>query len=162
MKLLFVNIFMFILCIPHYGQDKYFVSFLADDGVPGHAFISIGRESEKEKSSITDGTWGMYPKKNNSNVKEILIGEVPGKLKDDFLREVDLTYSCEIKFDDYNKMKGIILKWKSKNYELAKNDCLTFLIEIANVINYKIKVPKREGYKNLPSNYLKKLIELNN
>ncbi len=137
--------------------EKYFIVLLADEGIPGHAFINFGRESDLQRSSITDGTFGMYPKEGI----KIKIGEVPGELRDDFLRNSDHKLIVEVNKAEYDNCLGILNKWRSKNYELIKSDCLTFVIEIANAISSKIKVPTRIGFDNLPAEWLKKLIQTN-
>jgi len=143
------------------AQDKYFVSFCADGGVPGHAFISIGRESPSSSSSISDGTWGLYPVNSFDAVKSIIIGEVPGQLRDDFLRNRDYTYTIEVTESEYNRVKSTISRWKSKNYELKESDCLSFVMEVANIFSGKINIPSRSGLENFPAKYLKKLIDAN-
>lgn len=141
------------------AQERYFVSFLAQEGVPGHAFISIGRESPKENSSISDGTWGMYPAQ--ADIKDLIIGEVPGNLRDDYLRQKDHSFVSEVDKKEYKEIKKIISDWRNRGYQMKKSDCLTFVIEVANAISDKIKIPKRQGYQNLPARYLEKLIEIN-
>lgn len=143
------------------GQDKYFVTFCADDGIPGHAFISIGRESPGSLSSISDGTWGLYPVNSSEGIASPVIGEVPGILKDDFLRNRDYTFVLEVNKSEYDKVKETINKWSSKNYKLVLNDCLSFLIEVVNLFPNKIKAPFRSGFENFPARYLKKLIDSN-
>lgn len=143
------------------AQDKYFVAFCADGGVPGHAFISIGRESAISQSSVHDGTWGLYPATSSGAAKSIVIGEVPGGLRDDFLRNKDYTYVIEVSKAEYDMVKSTISKWKNKNYELAETDCLSFVIEVATIFSARITIPPRTGFDNFPARYLKKLIEVN-
>jgi len=138
--------------------SKYFVVLLADLGIPGHAFISLGREDEELQSSITDGTWGMYPKDSVSGLESFFIGEVLGVIKDDYLRNKDYSLIIEVSEDEYNDAKAVLEKWRSKNYELLKSDCLSFVIEMANAISDKITIIPRTGFDNLPAEYLKELI----
>jgi hypothetical protein len=140
---------------------KYFIVLLADSGVPGHAFVSFGIEDDILQSSITEGTWGMYPKSNTSGVASFLIGEVPGQIKDDYLRNKDYSLIIEVSGSEYNTCKAILTKWRNKNYQLVKSDCLSFVIEIANVIKNKITLIPRAGFDNLPAEYLKSLILAN-
>lgn len=138
--------------------SKFFVVLLADEGVPGHAFISLGREDDELQSSITDGTWGMYPQDNVSGLESVIIGEVSGVIKDDYLRNKDYSLVIEVSKDEYENAKTVLKKWRSKSYELLKSDCLSFVIEIANVLKDKITVIPRTDFDNLPAEYLKKMI----
>lgn len=160
-KKFILSITLIVLQALAFAQDKYFVAFCADGGVPGHAFISIGRESSSSSSSINDGVWGLYPSSSSQGAKSFVIGAVPGYLKDDFLRNVDYVLSVEVGKDDYDRVKSTINKWKNKNYELLENDCLSFVIEVANILSGKITIPQRQGFENFPAKYLKNLIDSN-
>lgn len=138
--------------------SKFFVVLLADKGIPGHAFVSLGRESDELESSVTDGTWGMYPQNSVSGIESVIIGEVPGVIKDDYFRNKDYSLVVEVSKGKYEVAKTVLEKWRSKDYELLKSDCLSFVIEIANVLKDEITVIPRTGFDNLPAEYLKKLI----
>ena len=161
MKKLFFLLPLLTLQLLSVAQDKYFVTFCADGGVPGHAFVSIGRESPTSMSSISDGTWGLYPANSAEGIGSPVIGEVPGGLRDDFLRNRDYTYTIEVSNTEYDKVKETVNKWRNKNYQLGQNDCLSFLIEVVNIFSGKIKAPSRSGLDNFPARYLKKLIDMN-
>lgn len=141
--------------------EKYFIALLADDGVPGHAFVNFGRESDAQMSSITDGTFGMYPITKILGGLSVVIGEVPGIIKDDFLTNKDHRLVVEVSALEYQKCLSILQKWRSKNYQLLKSDCLSFVVEIADAIAAKISVPSRIGFDNFPAEWLKKLIQNN-
>lgn len=142
-------------------SNKYFITLLADDGFPGHAFVNFGKEDDDLMMSISDGTFGMYPKESINGVISLLIGEVPGEIRDDYLRNKDYRLIIEVEAEDYNNCWEILEKWRSKNYQLLKSDCLSFVVEIAEKLSTYINVIDRDGFDNLPAEYLKKTIKEN-
>lgn len=144
------------------AQNKMYVAFCAKEGIPGHAFVSLGREDEESKMTIHDGTWGLYPKNKLDGGKSFIIGEVPGEIRDDLLTGSDYTYVIEASQKDYDEVLKIVKKWREgSNYELLEKDCVSFLIEVAKIFKRKMAIPPREGFDNLPNEYVKKIKFLN-
>ncbi len=89
--------------------EKYFITMLADVASfssPGHAFVNFGKESDAQMSSITDGTFGMYP----DHWSKGIIGEVPGQIKDDFLRNSTYKKIVEVSEVEYDQCLAILKK----------------------------------------------------
>lgn len=162
MKKVSFLILLLFLMTTYYGiaQVKYFVVFCAKGGVPGHAFVSFGKEDNNKQASITDGSWGLYPKSSYEGASSPVIGEVPGNIANDFLTKIDLRLIKEVDFNTYNKALSLKKDWSSKNYKLLESDCLSFLIAVANTVS-GLKLPERSGLANLPVQYLQKLLEMN-
>jgi hypothetical protein len=162
MKKIFVLFFAIIWAEGLFAQNKSFVAFCAKDGFPGHAFVSLGHEDEKQQMTIHDGTWGLYPKTSVEGGKSFVIGEVPGEIRDDLFTNSNHTYVIEVSEIEFNKTLKTINKWrKGTGYELLEKDCVTFIIEIANIYRDKIVIPKRKGLDNLPAEFIKKIKILN-
>ncbi|WP_299683635.1 hypothetical protein [uncultured Dokdonia sp.] len=75
-----------------FSQDKKYIAFCAKDEGVGHAFVSLGKEDPEKQMTVHDGTWGMYPTNSTEGGKSIIIGEVPGGIRDDFLTKKDYTF----------------------------------------------------------------------
>lgn len=153
--------FIFI-CDTTFSQNKKFVAFCADSNGIGHAFISLGYEDSEKLMTVNDGAWGLYPKESLNGVKSLVIGQVPGKIVDDYLRDTDLILVITVNDEEYEKVISKLNLWSTKNYELLKSDCLSFLIDVANIFSYKLNIPRRTGLENHPAKFLEKLIENNN
>lgn len=145
-----------------WSQEKYFIAFLAtEEGPVGHAFVAFGRESEAQQMSISAGAWGLYPASSTSGAKSLVLGTVPGKLVDDFKRNSDVSLVLQVSKEEYELAMSIKELYAASNsYELLKNDCLKFLIDIASCCS-SLNLPERSGFENLPMAYLKKLKQLN-
>lgn len=139
-------------------MENYFVVICGDKGFPGHAFISFGRESDTAGMSISDGAFGMYPKNSASGIKSAVIGEVPGGLRDDYLRNKDHSLVIKVTQSEYESCLIIRDSWRTKKYELLKNDCLSFVIEIANELTSYLEMPQRSGFDNLPAEFVSAII----
>ena len=145
------------------GQSNRYIAFCAKEGIPGHAFVVFGREDSIQQMTVFDGSWGFYPKSSKKGGKSFIIGEVPGEIRDDFLTNNDVTFILVVSETEYNQALKIKEKWaKNASYSLAKNDCVTFLTEVANVVKDRITIPERAGFANFPAKFLAQLVEENN
>lgn len=162
------------------GQNsplKYFVAFCSEEvsksAAGGHAFITLGKG--KPFTCNIDGrdgeAYGLYaadfnekdckPSKFNA-LASYFVGELPGCLFNDIRTSVDNYLILRCTFEEYLLVQTEIEKWKRKNYELKKQDCLTFVIEVAKLFNYRLTVPPRSGvFANFPNQYILKLKALN-
>lgn len=139
-----------------------FVTLCAKDGIPGHAFVALGRTDENRKESVNEGTWGLYPKNQLQGGKSLVLGEVPGEIRDDLFTQSDHKVVIEASNDEFERVQSIIERWKNgTSYELLSKDCVTFLTEVANVFKHKIIIPQRMGIDNLPIEFVKKIELLN-
>lgn len=161
MKKILIFLTALMTSVMLFSQNNRYIAFCAKEDGVGHAFISLGREDSEKLMTIYDGTWGLYPKEDKDSGKSFFIGEVPGEIRDDLLTKNDYTYIIIVSEDEYNQALQKVVEWQNKDYELLKNDCLSFLIDVANIVKEKIEIPERRGYKNLPAEYLKALINQN-
>lgn len=159
-KIKLLILFFCITTISGFSQVKYYIVFCAKDGIPGHAFVSFGKEDYNQQISITDGSWGLYPNSRLSGAASYIIGEVPGGIANDFLTKIDFRFIKEVDGSTYTSALAIKNDWLNKNDELLKSDCVSFVIEVANKIP-GLKLPQRSGLENLPVLYLQCLIEIN-
>ncbi len=140
------------------AQNKYYLVFLAtSEGNVGHAFVSFGYEDMDQQMSVTDGSWGLYPKKDG-DMKSV-IGQVPGEIKDDFLNNAEVKLIKSVTKQQYEAALEVLKAWKNKDYELLKSDCVSFVIEVANTIG--LNIPERSGLDNFPWRYVEKLKDQN-
>lgn len=154
-------------------SKKYFVAFCSKESssssTAGHAFVAIGY-GDPFTCSVDGKTeaWGLYAadagKKNTSCKpssiqagKSIFVGKVPGCLFSDVRTNMDNVFVIPCTFDEYLQAYGVIHQWRQKKYELKEQDCLTFLIAVANVFKNRIKIPSRSGLNNLPNKYVQRL-----
>ncbi|TXF82341.1 hypothetical protein FUA23_21820 [Neolewinella aurantiaca] len=144
-----------------YCQNRYFVAFCASNQNLGHAFISLGYESPERMMTVHDGTWGMYPKTKIEGVISVFFGSVPGEIRNDFLTNRNQSFHLVVSENEYKKSLEVLNKWKNKDYQLLKSDCLSFIIEVATIFEHQIEIPIRDNFLNLPSYYLSELIRIN-
>ena len=128
----------------------------------GHAFIGIGKGTPMtcDINGNTTEVWGFYPKVRIMGGKSIWFGHVDSEIKSDVMTKIDRQAFIKIDFADYIKVQLRIEEWKKKQYELTRNDCISFLIDICNTIPNRLIVPKRETT-DTPDSYVRKLINLN-
>lgn len=160
-----------------HSKSEYFIAFCSEEisksAAGGHAFITIGK-GEPFTCNIDGGdgeAFGLYaadfehtdcvPSKFNA-LASYFVGELPGCLFNDIRTSFDNYLVLRCTFEEYLLVQTEIEKWKRKNYELKKQDCLTFVIEVAKFFNYRLTVPTRSGiFDNFPNQYILKLKSLN-
>lgn len=160
-KALFLQLIILILNHLASGQSNSYISFCAENGIIGHAFISLSQENPEKRMTEFHGAWGLYPKGEIQGGKSLFIGEVPGEIRSDLLTKQDKVLTRIVTKEQFSKAKIILGEWRKKNYELLKQDCLSFIIEIANILSNEINIPERVNFENHPSLYIERLIELN-
>jgi hypothetical protein len=123
----------------------------------GHAFVSWGVEDSTNKLSSAEA-WGLYP---INSLSTLTLGIVPGIIEDDGLNTEGYNRLI-VKVDKaiydiaYQRMK----QWNDEgNYQLLTHDCLSFMIEIAQIA--QLNIPNRTGFDNIPWDYLITLINAN-
>ncbi|MCR9100283.1 MAG: VWA domain-containing protein [bacterium] len=144
------------------SQDKRFITFYATtEGKVGHAFVSFVREDPAlMQTTMKDGTWGLYPANKIAGGASFFIGEVPGAIRDDLETRPDVGKTIEVSKKEYQEALSIRDKWKNISYELTEKDCISFVEEVAKVLDHKLNIPYRELFDS-PSEYIIKLKELN-
>ena len=155
------------------AQGKYYIIFCAENGFPGHAFLSFGKEDNIKQASTIE-SWGFAPANNFARIELIasvivsgtILGNVslPGAITNNSKIKADYTLSKEVDFNTYNKAIAVKNKWSNNEYKLTESDCVSFLIEVADEVAKTVSgfiVPPRSGLENWPAKYLQKLIELN-
>jgi len=160
-------ILMLCRCSESYSQIKkdYFIGFFAEkiniDGPVGHAFIGIGKGTPM--TCNIDGSetemYGFYPKAKLDGAKSYWFGPVEGKVKKDVRTRIDQYIFLKIDFADYLKVQLKMEDWKKKQYELGRQDCISFFIDVASLFD-EIKLPDRTQYI-LPDKYVSTFIFLN-
>ncbi len=148
-------------------QDYYFGVFAekwdaSASAFVGHAFIGIGKGTPLTCDINGNETeiWGFYPQKKIDGAKSYWFGPVDGKIASDIFTKIDRQFFIRIDFGDYLKIQLKVEEWKKKQYQLTRNDCVSFLIDVCNTLPKRIVVPKRETT-DLPDDYVKKIINQN-
>lgn len=176
-NLVSIVLFCFFVQAAQSQSNNYFVAFCSKEAssssLAGHAFVAVGN-GDPFTCSVDGETesWGLYATdagKDNAGCKpssiqagkSIFVGKVPGCLYSDVRTDMDNVYVLRCSFDEYLKVAGIIGEWKKKTYQLKEQDCLSFLIAVANIFKNKITVPSRTGFDNFPNKYVQKLKDAN-
>lgn len=170
--ILFCNIFHSSLI----SQNQYFTVFCSKDASLnpislGHAFVMTGKGTPFTCSFQNgDGeAFGLYAGRNLngsckpdgfSAVKSFIVGELPGCIFNDINKSVSNYFIITCDFNQYLKVHSEIQNWKNKNYELSKQDCISFLEAIAKVFP-NIRIPNRSGIENFPNKFILTMKTLN-
>ncbi len=173
-KLLFILFFLFPLFV--FGQKKdYFVVFCgkeASQNSLGHAFIMIGK-GDPFTCNIDGGdgeAFGLYAQGISSSsckpdglnaAKSYFIGKLPGCLFNDINTKVSNYLVIRCTFEEYLTVQMEVENWKNKNYELKKQDCVSFVIAVAKLFDSQLVIPSRSGFDNFPNKFILKLKNLN-
>jgi len=113
------------------------IVFCARDGVPGHAFVVLGEESEERRQSTIEA-FGFYPRKGLG-----VFGPVPGHLADEVLEKRSLASGdclviVHVERDIFQKVDEIRSRWsETKEYRLVQSDCVSFVDEVARATGLK-------------------------
>jgi hypothetical protein len=151
--------------VPSLPQE-YFIGVFAENiavaSPVGHAFIGIGKGTPLVCS--TDGSeteaWGFYPKVRVEGAKSYWFGPMDAVVRNDIYTKMDHQFFKKITFDEYIKIKLKIEEWKKKKYELTRNDCISFTMDVCKTLDGTIIVPVRETT-DTPDKYVLKLINVN-
>jgi len=148
-----------------HAQTDYFVGFFGEglsiNAPVGHAFIGIGKGIPLTcdiNGSETEMV-GFYPKVRIEGGKSIWFGPVDGQIKSDVRTDIKNYVFKKINFADYIKVKLKIEEWKQKKYEMTRNDCISFFIDVAKIFP-DTKLPDRTQFA-LPEKYVAQFIEIN-
>lgn len=125
-----------------------------DKGWPGHAFVVIGGESEERRACYED-LYGLYPKSLMSGMLSYAIGEVKGEIKaskeDRETRLIRHRLFIELTVQQRDVLKRLISsKGRDTNYQLASNDCVTFVEHLLTELNKQIPIPEQYRNKLVP------------
>lgn len=128
-----------------------------DDRTPGHAFMCI---AVPLKSGVKEDCYGFYSKSGGKGV----IGG-PGIVRDEIgdgrptrFSEVAVSVKKKISPDQRKALLALAEKWNSMRYELALNNCIDFVQQVAAATG--MKLPDRKRYV-LPKTYVQALAALN-
>lgn len=124
---------------------------------PGHAFIILGKEDEKKKSTVFEAR-GFYPKSKVKGVFSFAF-ETLGIIKEEENIISDYSLSLEISAETHEKIKALFVAWDSKTYTLTNRDCISFVDEVIQTIEI-LHAPERNKI-DFPSTFLKNLVLLN-
>lgn len=136
------------------------VVLCAREGVPGHAFVVLGKEDEKRMMSTIEA-FGFYPEKKDLKP---LFGTVPGSLANEFIRGKGTKndHSLILKVDDeqFAAVEKLRADWAKRkpDYKLFERNCITFTGEAAKALGLTVPAGKDTD---LPPTFLKNLIEKN-
>jgi hypothetical protein len=136
--------------------DKYFVNFYAYDmntkqKTLGHVFVGFLQRSGGDIVALAKV--GFSPIRG-INQEEATKGTVEGTLLDEEGTKHNTAYINEVSFDQYENAIKMKNQWQNQSsfYKLFDRDCLTFAIEVANVIG--IKPIPRGIFSPTPDNYI--------
>jgi hypothetical protein len=128
-----ILVILLITCVHSSSYSKQWISFHASrislNSYTGHGFFSLIKDDPTTKQTILVGTWGFYPKKGMG-----LFGSVDGEIRDDILRDKDISFMIEI---SQNELDAILARkddWASKKYGLTSENCISFLRDIVSII----------------------------
>lgn len=167
MKKIIVTTIFSAFCVTIYCQE-YFIGFfgerpnVANVSVVGHAFIGIGKGTPL--TCNIDGTetemYGFYPQSHIAGGISYWYGPVDGHIVSDVRTQINTYYFKKIEFSDYIKVQLKMEQWKEKQYQLTRQDCISFFIEVASIFS-DVKVPDRKTF-GLPNDFVNQFIFLNN
>jgi len=144
-------------------------------GKPGHAFVAYSHKpSGKDRDFVAightvsagqrpaDAVWSYFGSPISGLLEEELYTSVKQKCLDVKVNQEDFRRARAIAEDRLRKMgltdkAGVVLQ----AYKLGSEDCMTFLMAVADVLKVRgLKVPAR-GPVELPTAYVERLIEAN-
>lgn len=131
-----------------------------DDGPVGHAMvIAAQRDGQKGVWKNIEG-FGLYPKERSP---KLLFGRVPGHVVAETLKSIRksdyaLAVGSSVEMYNYAVQNMRAEKDYVDEYSLYKKNCVHFVDQVARAISLTTPSPDLE----LPSAYLKSLIQLNN
>jgi len=161
-------------CAPSSDKD-YFIAFVGREASvgsrAGHAFVIIGKGTPMTCDvEHGDGeAFGFYPSSSNNPCepgpqptgKDILLKPVPGCLINDLYTPYSNWVTIRCSFENYLMVLGVIEDWKKRPYRLGQQDCLSFLLEVAHLLDDKLNIPSRSGLENFPNKFVMRLAEMN-
>lgn len=128
----------------------------------GHAYIGLGREDPQASMSYAR-TFGAHPVQDQMGKWSILIGPIPGEVREVLQRDISARLIIKVDEGDYKKADAIISRWQAKGqYQLLWEDCTTMINEVATALG--LSVPGRGGVSPatwFPSGALGKLVNDN-
>jgi hypothetical protein len=157
--------FLLLASLVPKAQIDYFVAFFGEginkNAPVGHAYIGIGKGVPLTCDLNGSETImvGFYPKVRTEGGKSLWFGPVDGAIKDDTRSHMDSYVFKKISFADYIKVNLKIEEWKKKKYELTRQDCISFFIDVAKLFS-DTKLPDRTKYV-IPDTYVKQFILIN-
>lgn len=163
-RILLLSLIFNSLLLSAKSQD-YFVAFFGEkinlNAPVGHAFIGIGKGTPLTCDINGESTemWGFYPKVKIEGGKSLWFGPVEGEIKNDVRTNTNLYFFKKIEFADYIKIKLKIEEWKKRQYQLIRQDCISFFIDAASLFP-DIVLPDRAKY-TLPETYVAQFISAN-
>lgn len=147
--------------------EEYFLGVFAESiGVNspfGHAFIGVGKGTPFTCRVDAQGTviYGFYPKEKIDALGSYWLGPIDGAVASDVFRNPDHQFFITIDEIEYYLILQKVEEWKRKQYQLVKNDCISFIIDICkSVPNRSVILPDRTKY-DLPQKFVTRIIELN-
>lgn len=174
---LLTSVCLFILIHASAQKKDYFVVFCGKEAsynTLGHAFIMTGK-GDPFTCNIDNGdgeAFGLYaadtqnadntckPKAINAG-KSYFVGQLPGCLFNDVYTKVSNYLILRCTYEEYLQVHMEIENWKNKNYELKKQDCLSFVIGVAKLFSSQLSVPARSGFDNFPNQFILQLKKSN-
>lgn len=172
-----ISILLLVVTFSFAQKKEYFVVFCGKEAsynTLGHAFIMTGK-GDPFTCNIDNGdgeSFGLYaadgsnqsnsckPKAYNAG-KSFFVGQLPGCLFNDINTKVSNYLVVKCTFEEYLQVHMEIENWKKKNYELKQQDCLSFVMAIANLFSSQLSIPSRSGFDNFPNQFILQLKKSN-
>lgn len=130
--------------------------------IVGHAFVAFGQEDSQRQMSWQEG-FGLYPLSSAMGGASLVMGLVPGEIRDEGSRSSDVTMSCRVSRSQFEAARAAERRWGARpDYQLIHQDCVTFTLEIAGILG--LKLPPREAIPDnilLPIKHMQRLAEMN-
>ena len=137
-------------------NSKLFITFMAEEGFPGHAFVGFGLESNQFQKSYYQA-YGFHP------IDKVKGLSTEGTIKEDTFHASNKSLIVEVDYQQYKKAMHLLAEWREKSfkkdihYKFFNNSCIKFTKDIAEVIG--LTTPNDKG--KLPSTFVIELIEEN-
>lgn len=144
------------------SESVYKVAFCARGGsTVGHAFVAWMVYDGKTRQCRIPVGYGFYPREGVKLVSSVF-GYVPGAILDEAKNPNTrlLTHCLIVNVDEevYKGSQRVIQKWKTRDYNLFRNNCISFLMDVGRAVG--ISVPGRSAT-DLPADYMIRLAQAN-
>lgn len=155
------------------SADSYFVMFIgraqsllpeALSGQPfslgGHAYAGWGREDAAQQRSYAS-VYGLYPKEDAMGKWSLIIGSIPGEIREGLERDIGARLICRVSQRTYSEAQNVRTNYQSAaSYQLLYNDCTTFIADVAKAVG--LKTPDRNiSGSAFPFPFVRSLVEIN-
>lgn len=140
-------------------SSRPIVEFRARTGVPGHAFILLGRELDNG-FVVFNSVVGFYPDHDQKLWGLKLFVSTPGQVTATLYdASSDVAFRVNVTPVQEQKISAVMKKWDDKNYSLFSRNCVSLAIEVAYTL--RLSVPGGDFVHLTPHSFVVGLKSLN-